>query len=197
MIRCWFRLSFLLLVTFGMLMVVSMGVGSFGLPHPVVAGFESCDGAPCWLHIDIEHDTPFEALDVIEAHGYVSVDDVNYLAPADSGWCDMLLGTGVIDDELKISSMQLLNCHDLKLGDIWSIFGRPMMIANDCMNNWLLWYDHTTAIILSGALVPETSVNQIAFYNLGQYGILPYGVQWHGFTMQWRYNQLEGNIRGS
>jgi hypothetical protein len=196
MIRIWCKCSFLLLIVFVLLIGVSLAIGSLAPAHPAVAGFEFCDGTPCWLHIDIQQDTPFQALDNLDAQGYVSVDNINYLAPHDSGLCDIVLGTGVIDDEMQISSIQLLNCQDLRLGDIWSVFGTPTMIANDCFNNWVLWYDNTVAVILSGALVPENTVNQIAFYNLGEFGIVPYGVPWHGFTTQWRYNQLEGNIRG-
>jgi hypothetical protein len=194
MMRFRLRASFCLLIMCILLIVVMMGIGTFAPPHPAVTSFESCNGTPCWLHIDIQHDTPLQAVDLLEAQGYVSLENGNYLAPDDARLCDLALGT-LIDDR-KIYSIQLLNCHDLRLGDVWSVFGAPTMIANDCFNNWMLWYGNTIVIIMSGALKPDQTVNQIAFYDPDQLQGTPYGVPWHGFTSQWRYNQLEGNIRG-
>jgi hypothetical protein len=195
-IRFWFSVAASLSILLIVLINLALGLGSFASPHPALAGFESCEGLPCWLGIDLYNSTPYQAIDILEAQGYTSPDDINYLAPEESGLCDLVLGTGVIDTALRISSIQLLNCYDLRLGDVWSLFGTPMMIANDCMDNWVLWYDNTIAIIVPEGLLPQNRVSQIVYYNLGQFGISPYGVPWHGFTTQWRYNQLEGNIRG-
>jgi hypothetical protein len=195
-IRFWFSVAVTISILLIVLINLALGLGSFASPHPTLAGFESCEGLPCWLGIDLYNSTPYQAIDILEARGYTSPDDLNYLAPEDSGLCNLVLGTGVSETEIQISAIQLVNCHDLRLGDVWSIFGTPTMIANDCMGNWQLWYGDSIAIIVPGGLLPETYVSQIVYFNLSQFGASPSGVPWHGFTTQWRYNQLEGNIRG-
>jgi hypothetical protein len=82
------------------------------------------------------------------------------------------------------------------LGDVWAVFGTPDLIANDCFQNWVLWYG-AIAVFTHAELSPRSPINQIAIYNteLVPTGD-PLGARWHGFAPQWRYNQLEPNIRG-
>jgi len=196
MIRFWLSLAFALIIASLLLSTSALLVGTFSAAHPALAGFQQCDGQVCWMGIDIQQVTPRQAARVLLNSGYSTRDSVNFLPPSGQALCDMVIGGGAVNNLSRISSLQLLNCGSLTFGDIWSILGRPQLVANDCFDNWVLWYDNSIAVFVSEALLPQNRVTQISFYNIDEFGFLLVGAPWHGFATQWRYNQLEGNIRG-
>ncbi|MFN8372118.1 MAG: hypothetical protein U0694_04490 [Anaerolineae bacterium] len=196
MIRYWLLIASTLILGSLLLSAVALALGSLSANHPALAGFSQCDGQLCWMGIDIQQTTPHQAARILLAAGFTTSDDINFLPQPDTGRCDMVLGGGGVNNLSRISSLQLLNCGSLTFGDVWSILGTPELVANDCFDNWVLWYDNSLAVFVSGALLPQNRVTQISFYPLSEFGISPYGVPWHGFATQWRYNQLEGNLRG-
>jgi hypothetical protein len=192
MTRLWLTLAALVLLALFLSIGATLGVGAVTQPHPMLLTFEMCQQTVCWLGIDIDRTTLSEAARLLERFDYRPLDAVTYQAPG--GLCDVVLGNDGLSE--TILGIQLFNCVDLELGDLWTVLGRPTLIANDCFNNWVLWY-HNAAVFSSNALTPRSSVSQIAFYNRNLLrNAHRVGVPWHGFTPQWRYNQLEGNIRG-
>lgn len=196
MLRLYLSGSALVLILLMILMVIMRIIGTFAPEHPMLASIERCGDLPCWLNINVDSATPNEARAIFEAHGYRTIDDVRYLATSDPSACEVQLSEGFMDIQRDIASIQVMNCQNLTIGDLSQVLGVPLLVTNDCFKNWVMWYPNSIAVYFSGELLPYTPVFQIAFINLGNLGINPYGVEWHGFMTQWRYNQLEENIRG-
>jgi hypothetical protein len=193
MTRNWLLLSLALLLAFLLLISIAVVIGTLIPAKPVLADFQPCAETFCWLNINVQQDSMTDAVNILTGLDYTSQDPIVYLAPDDSPLCDVVFG-GAVSVPVGISSLQLLNCSDLQLGDIWNIFGKPQFIALDCFDTWIMWYDSTIAVLVNGDLTPRSPVFQVIFFNQAAFDRPIQGIQWHGFTTRWRHDELE--IRG-
>lgn len=191
MMRRWFTLSILLLLMFALLISIAIGIGTITPPKPVLASFQPCDDTFCWLNINVQQTSPREATDILSEYDYTAQDDSIYFAPPENAFCDAVLVDSAFGAPVGISSIQLLNCPDLQFGDVANIFGEPQFVNLDCFDTWVLWYDDTIAILVTGDLTPRSPVFQVIFFNESAFDRPLAGIQWHGFLPKWRHIQLE------
>jgi hypothetical protein len=99
----------------------------------------------------------------------------------------------------------LVNCRELTLGDLMSVFGTPDRMWVNGMCQWGFSYGSMMTVYVDGQLVPRFGrvsllvnlpVSQIDF-PLHPLNTTAFGTDWIGFATLWRYDQMNDNANVS
>jgi len=126
MLRFAFKSSLALVLLFTLTATGAAAISGMQPPNLALAGFARCNyGGWCWLGIRPMVTTVREADHLLRAAGYERVKLRQYLAPADSELCNVVMGYNSEDFEIVRGLILVCTGHEMRMGDFEGIFGTP------------------------------------------------------------------------
>jgi len=191
-------------VVFGLALLntVAFLIGTTRPPSPALIGFTAgCAGQPqaCWYGIVPGITRLEDAWRLLSTYDLLvtrrdSVDRVTLEVTSDIGCAALLGGSVQLTRNLRLDSIPIDSCNDLRLGDLWGQIGLPDRVSScDGSQARALQFGDEVSVILKETsparrgLSPFDRVERILMVRRAG---MAFALHWHGFAPAWRYQQL-------